>query len=108
MIADINIRVTTRGFQLDAHTPLGAFVLEFEVAILPLLDRSLYPLVSLQLLCLHGCISGMLESTLLTTYGSAHELAGKRTRLPTRTHACAIPYHCGLDCTLQECLSRAG
>ena len=89
MIADINIRVTTRGFQLDAHTPLGAFVLEFEVAILPLLDRSLYPLVSLQLLCLHGCISGMLESTLLTTYGSAHELSWQTHALAhTDTHVC--------------------
>ena len=108
VIAYINIRVTSRSFELDANTPLGAFVLEFEVAILPLLDRSLYPLVSLQLLCLHGCISATIESTLLTTYASARELVDKRTRLPTRTQAWAIPCHCGLDCTLRERLSRAG
>ena len=84
VIADINIRVTTRGFQLDANTPLGAFVLEFEVAILPLLDRSLYPLVSLQLLCLHDRISAIIESTLLTTHANARELADRRRACPHR------------------------
>jgi hypothetical protein len=54
VISNVNIRVATCCFQLDAHAPLGAFVLEFEVTIFTLFDHPLYPLISLQLQRLQG------------------------------------------------------